>query len=80
MISKRTKIICSFLGCLFFILGISVFGAITSFNVYFVSYIYHYDQSIKITNVLFSGAVFTLTSTSFGFIGGRLDSKFGCHM
>lgn len=80
MVSWKTKIICSMLAGIIHNIGKDSILPINSFTVYFISYIHNFDPSITMFTAYFAQAVFILSMTSSGIIGGRIDNRFGCHM
>lgn len=80
MVTKKTMIICSMLAGVVHHIGKDALLPINTYNVYIISYLHKYDPTITMFTSYFAGAIFTFSQTSSGFLGGRIDNRFGCHV
>lgn len=72
--------ILSIIGGIIYTFGTSSIMPLGNFSIYIVSYHIHNDPSINVNYSFFIMPFLTFSLTCFGFIGGLVESKVGCHM
>lgn len=79
-INSNMKMILSIIGGIIYTFGATSIMPLCNFSIYIVSYHIHNDSSINVNYSFFIMPFLTFSLTCFGFIGGLVESKVGCHM
>lgn len=76
----KYKLIMSIIGGILYTFGVGVVMPLGNFSIYIVSYHIHSNKSLSVNYSFFLMPFLTFSLTCFGFIGGLVESKVGCHL
>ena len=80
MVNAKTKLISSMIGGILFNFGTGSVLPLGNLGIYIISYHINSNQNLNTNYSFFILPILTFSMTCFGFIGGILEAKVGCHM
>lgn len=80
MVSKTAKMIMSTIGGIIYGFGTGAIFPVGNFSIYIISYHIHFNHDLTTNYAFFMLPFLTFSLTCFGFFGGLVEAKVGCHM
>lgn len=78
MISKKTKGICVVISIVFVFMMVGIDVAIGSLNVYYISYLYHFNQRVNtLEKMYYTGPIIAFSIAVFMIVSPHVENKIG---